>query len=268
MSLLDILYDQVKKEEKERDPMRLFISDLGKCIRQVQYRLTGAAKDMKADDTHRAETVMFSLADYIEFTLAEAFKERGELVEYQCDIDMPDRVNWGGRLDLIADYNGVRIIEVKTTRSNAFMYELLKPEHEFQAWCYHHYMAQVMSLTEYPILAYFDRGGSNQPEEFIVTPKPIVAMMDELDLYRDYIEMGVWHDQMPKVLKVRNRGKEIKYEPHHFCGYCDYKGRCRPDMGVETWASRPSSRDVWVPTKKAGLEALEKFTNTLIEEAM
>jgi hypothetical protein len=173
-----------KQVKKERDPYRLFLSDIGRCPRQVQYRLLQAEKNPTTIQADYNKTIMFSIAEFIESELAKALAVEGVLWGYQGDVDIYDRENWGGRYDLMADYEGKRIIEVKTVHPNAFRYTLDYQAHRYQAWSYHHYLAEAEGLTEFPLLVYFDRGGQNTAQEVVVTPQPIVALMDELDTAR------------------------------------------------------------------------------------
>lgn len=259
-----------QKQEKDRDPMRLYLSDLGKCPRQIQYRLLQTPTNPASEQSIVNKELMFRQADNIETDITQMFAEGGHLWGFQESIEIPDRENWGGRYDIIADYPTKRIIEVKTLHPNAFRYDLDYPTHRLQAWSYHHYLAQTEELKEYPLLVYFDRGGSNTPVEQIVTPQPVVAVMDELDCARFEcnVDQEVKWNQLPKVLKIRNAGKTIKLEPDGRCQYCDYSQLCAPDMGTEAWANRPDDVHPWVPTKKADPEALEAFATTIVEDSL
>jgi CRISPR/Cas system-associated exonuclease Cas4 (RecB family) len=263
---------QSHKESKERDPHRLYLSDLGKCPRKIQYRLLGFDKDPQTEQERINKELMFRLAEHIEDDATKMFGEVGALWGFQGPVPIPDRDNWGGRYDILADYNGKRIVEVKTVHPNAFRYGLDYPEHRLQAWSYHHYLQEGESLTEYPILVYFDRGGSNTSQEQVVTPQPIVKVMDELD---DARALALQHNfllisRLNKVLKVRDKGCSIKLEPDSRCRtpYCEYFGTCEPDIKTECWAKRVDEQHPWVPTKKALPFRLEEFMDTLIDEVM
>ena len=91
------------KEEKERDPMRLFISDIGKCPREVAYRMLETERDYESEQEMVNKTIMFDLAERIERNIIEALDSEGILIGEQIDIEMEDRENWGGRLDILAD---------------------------------------------------------------------------------------------------------------------------------------------------------------------
>jgi CRISPR/Cas system-associated exonuclease Cas4 (RecB family) len=272
LSLSSLLSDYISSNSihKERDPYRLFLSDIGKCSRQVQYRLLQTEKNPTTTQADYNKTIMFSIAEYMESELAKALAMEGLLWGYQGDIDIYDRENWGGRYDLLANYEGKRIIEVKTVHPNAFRYTLDYAAHRYQAWSYHHYLAETEGLTEFPLLVYFDRGGQNTAQEVTVTPQPIVALMDELDAARGEVreEQAVTFDQIPKILKVRAAGKQIRLEPDSRCKYCDYSRLCDPDFGEECWAKRNDNSLPWEPTKKADPARMEAFATTIVEESL
>ena len=133
MSLSAIYADFVKKEEKDRDPLRLFVTDAGKCHRQIAYRLLDTEKDYVSPQAEINKLIMFDIAEYLEETLWVALLESNKGVDYQQDVVMHDRENWGGRFDIIADYDGgERVIEVKSLYPGAFKYDINYPAHQHQ----------------------------------------------------------------------------------------------------------------------------------------
>lgn len=259
------------KPDKERDPHRLYISDLGKCPRMIQYRILETPPDSKGESVRDNETIMFYLADALEEAMGEALKWEGSLLAYQLDIPIHDRENWGGRLDFITDHYVRQVLEFKTLNPNAFRYPIDYDTHRYQAWCYHHYCQAEWELKEYPLLAYFDRGSkANDPQEKLVTPQPIKALMDDLDFAREEALKfnDVTYERLPKVLQVRSSNKVIKLEPDSRCraAYCDYFYQCNPDTSTETWADRPSDREKWNIKKKADPVVLEHFVQKMLDE--
>jgi hypothetical protein len=258
-----------KKEEKDRDPKRLFVSDVGKCPRMVAYRMLETEMDFKAEQSKVNKTIMFDLAEHIEALLAEALKESGSLIAYQDGIDLSPRINWGGRLDIVATYNGgPRIIEVKTVHPNAFNYELDYYNHQCQAAVYDMYWWNTPEHHELPLLVYFDRGGQNTPVEQVVDydADEIHMQMDNLEAMRD--KLPELPGQMPKELHVRSYSKKIVLEPDHQCSYCDYALTCQPDMGKSVWAERDNADAPWTPKKAADPVVLAGFATKMAMEVL
>lgn len=264
MNLSEIMAISLEKPEKERDSKRLFVTDVGKCKRQVMYRLTEADKNPVSIQTNVNKTIMFALAEHFETMLIEALGDR--VIAAQKEVPMEGFCNWGGRCDIIADYNGKRIIEVKTVHPNGFGRDGLKytyPEHEYQAAIYDIFLGPFAGL---PILVYFDRGGANTPVERVVDydREHVIGMMEELDDCRD--DLPNMPERLPKVLKLRNYGRTILLEGDGRCSYCDYSNICKPDIRQVTYATRESKNSVWKPTKSADPEILLPFIDTLIGE--
>jgi hypothetical protein len=257
-SLFDIYagYLDAMRIEKERDPKRLFVTDVGKCPRQVALRLIGAER--KAILPHNK--MMWDLAEYIELTLMKALDAEGLLYEYQAPIRISDHENWGGRLDIVqfvAD-DTLRIDEVKTVRSNSFNYsDRPKRPHEYQGTIYDHYYDYGEHSHVAPVLWYADRGGSNPPEEYEVGCDFALVrpLMDELDAVRD--NLPELPKMLPKVCKLASYGKVLKYVPDWQCGYCDYRDvSCHPDMSEETWGEL---RGTWAWKQKAKLDVVSSW---------
>jgi len=256
VSLFDIYADYLDtlRIEKERDPKRLFVTDVGKCLRQVALRMVGAERKQPGPQDY----MMWDLAEYIEETLMHALDARGELIEYQAPLDIADRENWGGRLDIVRVVDDhAQIVEVKTVRSNAFNFDdRPKQDHIYQTTIYDHYYDYVAVWTRHidPVVWYADRGGSNPPEEYVITPdfEPVGYLMDELEAVRR--SLPALPDLLPKVLKLTNYKKVLKCVPDWRCSYCDYRDlSCHPDMGEEEWATEKES---WRPKAKADLGKL------------
>jgi hypothetical protein len=263
MSLAEV-YDAYllsKEDKRDRDPHRLFVSDVGRCPKAVALRMSQAKKKPISDSEARNQRLMWDLAEYIEGTLADALFHEGliDVGGYQMRVPIDDRDNWGGRLDILT--LEPRIIEVKTVRSNAFRFDdRPKKEHIYQAAIYSHYLETPATLV------YFDRGGSNTPEEYEVEHEwePIRKLMDELDAVRE--ALPALPDMLPKVLKYTDRSTKLKLVPDWRCGYCDYsEASCHPDMSTETWAEL---KGAWTPTKKADLDQVVQWATEQADTAL
>lgn len=253
MSLSHIVAAHINrdKEEKERDKERLFLSDIGKCPREVAYRLLGTEKDPETEQEKINKTIMFDLAERIEANLIEALEAEGMLIAEQDDVHMPDRTNWGGRFDIIADYNGRRIIEVKSVYPGAFNYDLVEryPQHHHQANAYDMYCRDAYLLDAPPLLSYWDRGGQNTPREVPVqfTWTDTVREMDRLEVAR--AELPELPPKLGKVLNLKNWYKDIMLEPDGRCKrpYCKYTETCKQDMSTSCMAHREKEGGIWLP---------------------
>ena len=250
----------VPKVDKVRDPMRLYATDIGKCPRQVCYRLLSTEKDYESPEKQRNDQRMYDVAEFIEAMLTAAFMWRDGLIDHQTAVPFAERSNWGGRTDLIVELDGhYRVIEVKTHRGNASNYTLPKVPHVHQASSYHWELAKEYELDAAPLLWYVSRDGSGEPNEYEVphVEAETVALMDELDEARTVVsEIDPFSlpPQLDKVLQLRSYGKSVSCEPNWQCGYCAYAGTCQPDMSKSTWAALDGSG--WVVKKAADVAKL------------
>jgi hypothetical protein len=242
LSAMVAAYIDQDKEEKERDPKRLFLSDIGKCPREVTFRLSECERDHETQQELINKSIMFDLAERIEDNLTMALLREGILIAAQRDVSIPDRENWGGRFDILADYNGRRVIEVKSIYPGAFNYDLREryPQHHHQANAYDMYCRDTFELDAVPLLSYWDRGGQNTPQEVEVR-MPWSATreaMDELDTAR--ASLPDVPPRLGKVLVLRNWSKNIVLEPDSRCRrpYCKYTGICGQDMSTSVLATR------------------------------
>lgn len=251
------------KVDKVRDPFRLYATDIGKCPRQVAYRLLSTEKDYESPEKQRNDQRMFDVAEFIEAMLTAAFMWRGDLISHQTPVLFAQRDNWGGRTDLIVELDGHRrIIEVKTHRGNASNYTLPKPPHVHQASSYHRELAKEYELDAQPLLWYVSRDGSGEPNEYEVphVGYETQGLMDELDEARFEVKtegVGMLPPKLDKVLQLRSYGKTVSCEPSWQCGYCDYAGTCQPDMSKSTWAALDGNG--WVVKKAADVAILSAW---------
>lgn len=216
-----------KLSGRERDPLRLFLTDIGKCKRQVAYRLRQEARRPLTP----ARVMMFEQAQDIENTAAAALLWAGHLESFQAPVAMPGE-NWGGRMDIVA---AGRIIEVKSARSNAFKGyrgdDMPKPDHLTQAGIY---SLQEERPAE---LLYIDRGGENPPQQFEAPPVSQPWLAQEMNAYEQVRgSLDTLPDCLPPMLKRRSSRRsnivlgdlridwagEIWLEKDWRCSYCDY----------------------------------------------
>ena len=246
------------RDEKDRDPLRLFCTDVGRCPRAVALRMTQAAKRPISENEARNQRFMWNLAEYIEEMLSFALADKEMLGGYQDSVPIDDHENWGGRLDILT--TEPRVIEVKTIRPNAFnFHDRPKKEHVYQAVIYQHYLGHELK----PILVYFDRGGANTPEQYEVSYSwdRIATMMDELDAVRDNLPElpGI----LPPMLKRTDRGKNVKLMPDWRCGYCDYReASCQPHASTSLWVEGTTIK----PT--ADIDKLAEWAEEQADEAL
>ena len=258
------------KLDKVRDPMRLFATDIGKCPRQVCYRLLSTTKDYESPEKQRNDQRMYDVAEYVEAMLTAAFMWKGDLLSHQTPVPFAERSNWGGRADLIVELDGKqRIIEVKTHRGNASNYTLPKVPHVHQASSYHWELAREFELDASPLLWYVSRDGSGEPNEYEVphVEAETVALMDELGLARAGLSgVEMLPPKLDKVLQLRSYGRTVSCEPDWQCGYCDYAGTCKPDMSKSTWAALDGSG--WVVKRAADVEKLARWGEANAEQML
>jgi len=268
MSLAEIYDDYLvaTSPDKERDPLRLFVTDVGKCPRAVALRLTQAERK-PVTPTSRA---MWDVAEYIEETLMKALDAKNLLYDYQAPIAIDDHENWGGRLDIARwDWDKLRIVEVKTINPNAFKWgDRPKLQHVMQATIYDHYYDYDRESLD-PLLWYFSRGDDkNEPEEYTITPDfaPCEVLMDSLDKMRD--NLPELPPVLPRLLKEFDGGKTIKQGPDWRCKpiYCDYLGvSCFPDISWNKWVGLEKGCHI---TDKADMGVLSRWAQEQAHEAL
>ena len=242
------------KEEKTRDPFRLFVSDVGKCPRQVACRMLGTEKNPEAAQSVFNRNIMFDNALHMESRMIEALKWDGRLIAEQEDVDVYDHENWGGRFDIIADVDGRRVIEYKTANSNAFRHDFDRDDYRLQASVYDIYCRELYTLTARPLIPLFDRGGTNtyKWEEVNVSKGQVFYLMNELDDVRATMKVGgELPPKLGKILKKRSYDKELVLEPPWDCGWCDYSDVCKPETGKSVWARRDDNREPWTVCRAA-----------------
>jgi len=264
-SLGEMYAVHVTEPDKERDPKRLFVTDVGKCPRQVGYRLRQTPKDYKSDQAEVNSRIMWDIADHLEAVLWDALqaKDLGRAYQFECPI--VGRENWGGRGDIIANYGGGwRVIEVKSLYPGAFSYEINYPAHQYQARIYDYYCKDIYSLTLPPILWYVDRGGQNTPVEQVVDMPwaPIEELMIELEIMRLGVDVTM-PPQLPRELKERSYKKHIVEEGPWQCTRCDYHWTCEPDMSKHVWAKRDNTALPYEATKAAEPGRLAAFVDSI-----
>lgn len=277
MSLADIYDDYLVAMTigKERDPKRLFVTDVGKCPRQVALRMMQADRKPVLPQ----QRMMWDLAEYIEETLMKALDVAGELESYQEPVVLPDRENWGGRMDIVRRVGDkLQIVEVKTERSNSLKrnadgnlaYAHPKPNHVRQASIYHHYFDFGEDGELPPVIWYAARGGSNLPVECVIDNvdfEPIRLEMDELDTVRD--NLPELPPMLPKVIKETSYGKVLKYVTPWDCGYCDFAGvSCSPDLSEQVWAELDKKAGTWSIKGAANQSKLSGWAEERAHEAL
>jgi len=265
---------------KERDPLRLYLSDLGKCPRSVAYRLLQTEKDPQSPQSEANDRWMFHLADEVESVVAAALLFHGLLTDYQHPVKIP-RENWGGRSDVKTSRE---TIEVKSVRSNSFNHESPLPpgvvlEHgrdpyingfgdEVKPKCVmkESYALQGGSydlfdpMPENVMLYVADRGGANTPQQYRAGAEiqPLIGIQMELmdDVRASLPDIP---DKLVRVLNIRDYGKTIKEEPDPRCSYCKYKYACGPDLSKRIWAAKEDG--LWGVKKAADKSRLAAFAS-------
>jgi hypothetical protein len=235
------------------------------------YRLLETDKNPESKQSVINSQIMWDIAEHLELTLSQALDDEGLLIAYQFPVNLSDRENWGGRGDIIANWHGDRVIEVKSLYPGAFKYDIDYPAHQHQGLIYDHYCAEEWGLDSPPLLWYVDRGGQNTPVEQVPTIPWMVTsqLMDYLDGCRS--GLPDLPEKMPREIKERSWGKELKCEGSWHCGRCDYTDICKPDTSTSVWARRDDKNQPFQPTNAAlssfdNMLALEKYaTDKTIE---
>ena len=247
----DLWLVHLNEERRRKRNGRLYVSDLGKCPRQVAYWLldTPARKEEPLARWNSLRKMRGGVL--YEDELRKALEWSGQLVEYHHHFDLRD--NWGGELDFIVkDYPvpGIpeRVLEQKTEFNKAYLFRVKapSPDHVYQTTTYDDALGglpapPIVHYERMPDTKYAKGSGANLWCDHVIDPKPdVTPLMDELDAMR--ASLPELPDILPRGLKRTDRGKNIRLVPDWRCGYCYFRkeemgdgGVCKCNRSTETW---------------------------------
>lgn len=257
------------------DDDSLHLSDLGGCPRRSMLRLTGAERRPVSPEKAREDELMFFVANLMHDVSYKSWDAAGIMIANEHSIKriLPD--GWTGRFDAILDYNGRRIVDVKTLKYLAKSARLPYFKHTLQVVAYHIFAEEEYALTEMPILYYIQRDLGH--------PKAVECVVDVNERSKSFVKQGMKVleeaksslPELPPLLdleicfggaKKRDKNKkEVFLTTNRDCEQCEYSQHsCEPYLSDELLAS-VVDKDSWEFTE-LGLEMRDEVQMFLMEE--
>ncbi|MBM4177268.1 PD-(D/E)XK nuclease family protein [Candidatus Gribaldobacteria bacterium] len=192
--------------QEERIQTKFYISDAGKCHRQIFFKFKQAPKAKQDPVKMRIFEAGEWLHRYIYNVL---YQSRIGVV---TEISMPQNETISGRTDAIVCLNGENyIVDIKTMNSLQFRnLKQARDEHQLQVQLYMHFFNLKKA-----ILLYIDKDKQELKEFIIEYDEGLVnELLRGLDELKDQIEKDI----VPGVL--------IDYPKNWQCSYCQYREIC------------------------------------------
>jgi len=197
-------YYQDKNNERERK--RFYISDSGKCPRQIFFKFKKAPRKEMEPRLLR----IFDQGDYVHLRLTRDLFSLGIVVA--SEIDIPPREDIGGRADAIIRINNeLYLVDLKSINSN-ILYKMKEPkeDHILQVQLYLHFFKLKKGILLY-------EGKDNSAiKEFQVEYDKKVAEKILNDFKR--LKINVEKDLIPQQLP--------DFPDNWQCQYCQFREIC------------------------------------------
>jgi hypothetical protein len=263
----ELFEDYVKSQNRRREKKHFYVTDNGRCRRQLYYSLT----DIKTSEVNSYESKRrMSIGSNIEDSILSMWVDSGLLMTSQQKVEVAFRDNFEihGYCDAIVEINGIRhCAELKSFYGyyQAKEYRLGKPKPEYvkQLALYIYYMqGQICRLSNIGSLFLEDRADCTQ-YEFLVRVDPsglieyssegygwsecgkISDILEHFDDVVNHIKDGSVPepdfnykypiDKLEAVSKAQlakaRAGKAVLGDWQ--CKYCDYKTTCLESRNVE-----------------------------------
>jgi len=197
-------YYQDKNNERERK--RFYISDAGKCPRQIFFKFKKAPRKEMEPRLLR----IFDQGDYVHLRLTRDLFSLGIVVA--SEIDIPPREDIGGRADAIIRINNeLYLVDLKSINSN-ILYKMEKPkeDHILQVQLYLHFFKLKKGILLY------EGKDNSEIKEFPVEYDKKVAEKILNDFKR--LKINVEKDLIPQRLP--------DFPDSWQCQYCQFREIC------------------------------------------
>jgi len=218
-------YYRDKRDERERT--KFYISDAGKCLRQIFFKFKKAPR---AEMDPRLLRI-FDHGDLIHRELVRILESLG-IVE-SIEIPIPPREDISGRADAIVNIDGERyLVDFKSINSTILRgMEKPKKEHVFQIQLYLHFFN-----IKKGILLYEGKDTLELKEFFIEYDKELVQkILQEFQELKTNLEKNLIPDRLPD------------YPENWQCKYCQFREICdmagSGDVDWEKFKSKIQSQE-------------------------
>ena len=243
---------------------RLYVTDLGGCLRQTVYRAVIHAEMVPFPDTKIA---MFSLGTFIHDRANAALKHAGELAYEEFSLSEYLPGDWGGRADYgrRLDNGAIRLGDWKSLNPAGMrrIGDSPKPENVMQVSTYWHFWPKPDELDGMVEVGYLDRGGSNSSQVFAVEPTPKQTILGAMHAVEEAVAAAdADHELLPECLPIgikwaaprqtqKGTTGDLMYGPPWNCEYCRVKCCPNPrksEKVASRLASKPRGGDSsWLP---------------------
>jgi len=197
-------YYQDKNNERER--RRFYISDAGKCPRQIFFKFKKAPRKEMEPRLLR----IFDQGDYVHLRLTRDLFSLGIVVA--SEIDIPPREDIGGRADAIVRINNeLYLVDLKSINSNIlYKMEAPKDDHILQVQLYLHFFKLKKGILLY------EGKDNSEIKEFPVEYDKKIAE-DILSNFKR-LKINVDKDLIPQQLS--------DFPDNWQCQYCQFREIC------------------------------------------
>lgn len=230
--MLKEIIDQFYLDHQEDRPQtKFYISDAGKCQRQIFFKFKQAPKEKKDPRIMRIFEAGEWLHRYVYNILYQS--KIGAITE----VPMPQNEMISGRTDAIICLDGENyILDIKTINGMQFRgLKQAKDEHQFQVQLYMHFFD-----VKKAILLYIDKDKQELKEFVINYDEDLVkTLLDGLD----ELKVNLEKDVVPGVL--------IDYPQNWQCSYCQYRSICdsagKNELGWQSFKEKIENQSPELP---------------------
>jgi len=197
-------YYQDKRSEREKK--RFYISDAGKCPRQIFFKF----KNAPCKEIEPRLLRIFDQGNYVHLRLMRDLFSLG--IAVASEIDIPSTEDVGGRADAIITVdNELYVVDFKSINSMILnKMEKPKDEHVLQVQLYLHFFKIKKGILLY------EGKDNSQMKEFLVDYNKNISTKILKDFKR--LRINVDKNLLPKGL--------LDYPKNWQCRYCQYKELC------------------------------------------
>jgi len=206
--LTEIIDKYYVDQQRDRDKTHFYISEAGKCPRQVYFSFKGLPKK----DFAPSFLMLFDLGDNVHKMVAKAMLSSKEVEVLALEKDIPPEEIISGRFDQIIKVgNELFILDVKSINSRAYSYlKAPKEDNVLQINLYLHYFD-----IKKGVLLYVDKDTLKKKEWIIEYDKEVAEeTINGLNLLRKQIDSNTLPNRLKEYPKIWK------------CRYCQYKKIC------------------------------------------
>jgi CRISPR/Cas system-associated exonuclease Cas4 (RecB family) len=205
--IIDKFY--VDKEKDKKNQTSFYISEAGRCPRQIFFKFKNAPRKELDPNILR----LFDHGEHMHRLIMKPLLSTRDIHVVASEVDIPPQEIVHGRADaILSDGKELFVLDIKSMNSMVFR-TLQEPKEEnvMQLQLYLHYFKIAKGL-----LLYVDKDGLNL-KEFLVNYNPAIAdsLLSGLSILKKQIDSDIVPERIDG------------HPTHRQCQYCQYKGVCR-----------------------------------------